>query len=716
MSIIVILLAILTILALAVALAALVVATRTTRRTSPPGAEDASDFVVTPGGPRHRDHVHQVWPDEPVVHREVERSLQKMRPVSARELDRRRPPGFVITPGGPRHHTRVHLVPPDHAVVGGRGGLRLLNRDRGFVRELPDVPDEATVVPALGSGWITYAYWNNGTGSSITSFTTIWKVPPPPANDDGQTIFLFNGIQNYGANFGILQPVLQWGFSAAGGGPSWMAASWYVTSAGTALHSPLVAVNPGDTLVGVMTLTGVNIVPSSPPTFDYNCVFTGLPQTSLNVQNIAELLWCNETLEAYTISKCGDYPATTSTVMGAIAIQTGNTNPAISWTPVNAVTDCGQHALVLSNSSTTGAVDLFYTAVSFAPVYQQGAPGSGIGGYDLKSTADRVFTFDYDGSGKLDHLVLYRPGTGTVWILKNSGGAFSSVYAQGDPGSGIGGYDLKSTADRAFAFDYDGSGKLDHLVLYRPGTGTIWILKNAGGAFSSVYAQGDPGSGIGGYNLKSTADRAFAFDYDSSGKLDHLVLYRPGTGTIWILKNSGGTFSSVYAQGDPGSGIGGYDLKSTADRAFAFDYDGSGKLDHLVLYRPGTGTIWILKNSGGTFSPVYAQGDPGSGIGGYNLKSTADRAFAFDYDGSGKLDHLVLYRPGTGTIWILRNTAGSFSPVYAKGDPGSGIGGYDLLSPADRAFAYDYASTGDSDYLSLYRPGTGTIWILKHAS
>jgi hypothetical protein len=228
------------------------------------------------------------------------------------------------------------------------------------------------------------------------------------------------------------------------------------------------------------------------------------------------------------------------------------------------------------------------------------------------------------------------------------------VYAQGDPGQGIGGYDLKSPADRAFAFDYDGSGKLDHLALYRPATGTMWILKNSGGNFSPVYQQGDPGNGIGGYDLKSPADQAFAFDYDGSGKLDHLALYRPGTGTMWILKNSGGNFSPVYHQGDPGNGIGGYDLKSPADRVFAFDYDQSGKLDHLALYRPATGTIWILKNSGGNFSAVYNQGDPGHGIGGYDLKSPADHVFAFDYDSSGKLDHLALYRPGTGTMWILR--------------------------------------------------------------
>ena len=348
------------------------------------------------------------------------------------------------------------------------------------------------------------------------------------------------------------------------------------------------------------------------------------------------------------------------------------------------------------------------------PVFRQGDPGNGIGGYDLKSPADRAFAFDFDHSGKLDHLALYRPGAGTIWILKNNGGAFSPVFHQGDPGNGIGGYDLKSPADRAFAFDFDHSGKLDHLALYRPGTGTIWILKNSGGTFSPVFHQGDPGNGIGGYDLKSPADQVFAVDFDHSGKLDHLALYRPGTGTIWILKNSGGTFSPVFHQGDPGNGIGGYDLKSPADRAFAFDFDHSGKLDHLALYRPGTGTIWILKNSGGTFSLVFRQGDPGNGIGGYDLKSHADRVFAFDFDHSGKLDHLALYRPGTGTIWILKNSDGNFSRVYHQGDPGRGIGGYDLRSPADQAFAFDFDHSGKPDHLALYRPGTGTMWIEKN--
>ena len=294
----------------------------------------------------------------------------------------------------------------------------------------------------------------------------------------------------------------------------------------------------------------------------------------------------------------------------------------------------------------------------------------------------------------------------------NVASEFLAVYRSGSSGNGIGGYDLADPSDRAFGFDYAGTGRADHLVLYRPGLGTIWILKNNGGNFSPVYQMGSPGNGIGGYDLADAADRVFAFDYDSNSKLDHLVLYRPGLGTIWILKNSGGIFSPVYQMGSPGNGIGGYDLADAADRVFAFDYDGSGKLDHLVLYRPGLGTIWILKNSGGNFSPVYQMGSPGIGIGGYDLADRVDRVLAFDYNGGGTLDYLTLYRPGQGTIWMLRNDAGSFSPVYQMGAPGTGIGGFGFGDPTDECFAFDYEGSGSADYLVAYRPGQGAIWII----
>ncbi|WP_158751371.1 S8 family peptidase [Streptomyces bicolor] len=226
-------------------------------------------------------------------------------------------------------------------------------------------------------------------------------------------------------------------------------------------------------------------------------------------------------------------------------------------------------------------------------------------------------------------------------------------------GAEIGGFDVWDGRDQAIAFDYDHSGRQDHLVFYRPGTGTLWILKHgAGNNFTPVYAEGSPGKGISGYDLADDRDRVFAFDYDHSGKLDHLVLYRPGTGTLWILKHgAGNNFTPVYAEGSPGRGIGGYDLADSRDQVFAFDYDHSGKLDHLVLYRPGTGTLWILRHeAGGGFTPVYSEGSPGRGIGGYDLADSRDQVFAFDYDHSGKLDHLVRFCATSPTTPSVRST------------------------------------------------------------
>ena len=76
--------------------------------------------------------------------------------------------------------------------------------------------------------------------------------------------------------------------------------------------------------------------------------------------NIAELLWCNETLEAYGVQACSDYPATDFTRFWPINVQTGATNPTMTWTPVNAVTDCNQHTIIGDNSSTQGEVDIYY--------------------------------------------------------------------------------------------------------------------------------------------------------------------------------------------------------------------------------------------------------------------------------------------------------------------------------------------------------------------
>ncbi len=338
------------------------------------------------------------------------------------------------------------------------------------------------------------------------------------------------------------------------------------------------------------------------------------------------------------------------------------------------------------------------------------AQGLGIGGYDVRSTADLAIAFDYNSSGYADHILFYRPGTGVVYILSNSNAGvansvpnFSPVFASGN---GIGGYDLRSTADRIIAFDYDGSGKKDHLVCYRPGQGVIYIIGNTGGLFSPVYTSGGAnGSGIGGYPLTSAADQIIPFDYDGSGISNYLLLYGPGNSTVSIVKNTSGTFTPVFASS---SGIGDFDLKSSADRIIAFDYYGYGAADHLVLYRPGSGTVWIVEQTNGNFTPILTSG---TGIGSWDLQSTSDVMFAYDYNGTGHNDHLVAYRPGTGSIRIIGSSYFNYTPVYL----GGGIAGFDLMSPDDKIAVADVNDAGVSTDLLIYRPGQGVVRILANS-
>jgi hypothetical protein len=227
----------------------------------------------------------------------------------------------------------------------------------------------------------------------------------------------------------------------------------------------------------------------------------------------------------------------------------------------------------------------------------------------------------------------------------------------------------------------------------------------------------------------STADRAFAFDYEHSGKLDHICVYRPGSGLFGVVEriskdNAPTAFNTVFKSS--GNGIGGFDLKYSGDQVMAFDYDGSGKADHLVLFRPGHGVIYILEHVGNRNEPTgfISLYESGSGIGEnqgqhhnhYDLKGNTDRMFAFDFKGVGVADHVFLYRAGHGVIWILQKQAQKvWVRVSESGALGEGIisgtDQYDLLDQEDRAFAFDFNSSGKEDHFCFYRPGHKVIWF-----
>ena len=302
---------------------------------------------------------------------------------------------LVITPGGPRPRSRTYQLRPGEHISLKDGRIRIIETATGRVvkdlgesakgeepRDVRPIPQAsgtavraATVMAATQDvAWIENAQWQNDTGSPILYFRTKWVVPPAPKDNDDQTIFLFNGMQpNTAAH--ILQPVLQWGSSHAGGGNYWAITNWWADGqyGAQVTGSSLVQVNEGDELTGVMTCTG-----KTQTGYSYKSSFEGHSDADVTVTDSDELTWAYETLEAYgpynsgtgtwdPLAKCSDYPNTNYTSMYDIEIKTGKpgtdgTDASLDWFAVTNFSDCGQSCAIGSNASPGGSVNLFYRA------------------------------------------------------------------------------------------------------------------------------------------------------------------------------------------------------------------------------------------------------------------------------------------------------------------------------------------------------------------
>lgn len=181
-------------------------------------------------------------------------------------------------------------------------------------------------------GWVAYAGWSNPDNNNpINYFATTWRVPANPGTDHSQVVFLFNSIEPP-AGDAILQPVVQYGPSAAGGGSYWAVASWYVAGS-QSYYSPLVTVSPGQVLNGLITLTG-----GSNGVYNYLSQFTNIGGSELYLDSSPELTWATETLEAYGTTERSDYPPG-STVFYGIYLTTTSGTPSVSWDTTSDIPD-----------------------------------------------------------------------------------------------------------------------------------------------------------------------------------------------------------------------------------------------------------------------------------------------------------------------------------------------------------------------------------------
>ena len=105
------------------------------------------------------------------------------------------------------------------------------------------------IIPQAG-GWIEWA--NTNTQGNLAAAAAEWQVPGEPIVAGPQTMFLFNGIEDPAGTW-IIQPVLQWGLSAAGGDPDdWTGAAWAVDGS-LFWYGSVINCNVGDNIAGYIS-------------------------------------------------------------------------------------------------------------------------------------------------------------------------------------------------------------------------------------------------------------------------------------------------------------------------------------------------------------------------------------------------------------------------------------------------------------------------------
>ena len=224
---------------------------------------------------------------------------------------------YTPTPVGLVHTSCVHVLAEgdelqeDGSILRKSGVLEAVE-PCGFADPMNRDAASAPSRDAGVAGWQEWAQWNSP--ADLGEMQVLFHVPAAPSYYTGQTIFLFPAFEGYSATgINIIQPVLQYGGSKAGGGKYWSIASWiggaawgnnYYTSAD-------VPVATGNVIEG--------IIYGDP----YNCTSAGcnwsvsaaaIPYgktTALGLHTTIGWRYAmGGVLETYGVNYCNQYPAT----------------------------------------------------------------------------------------------------------------------------------------------------------------------------------------------------------------------------------------------------------------------------------------------------------------------------------------------------------------------------------------------------------------------
>jgi hypothetical protein len=227
------------------------------------------------------------------------------------------PEGFVITPSGYFHPSCVvelakgDVLHSDVKTIARANGTVENIKVCGYAHYRADgekvIGDErASTTPNISHAWVEYAGVTSATGEYDFIYA-FWNVPKAPTTNDGQTIYLFNGLEDFDDVVSIIQPVLGWNSDYS---DAWGIASWDCCLSGNTFEATPQSVSSGDLIYGYIfdtCGTGKDCSTWDIITWDLT---NGKFSQYTDAGSYGQVFnWAfGGVLEVYNIAQCGDYP------------------------------------------------------------------------------------------------------------------------------------------------------------------------------------------------------------------------------------------------------------------------------------------------------------------------------------------------------------------------------------------------------------------------
>ncbi|KAH9484067.1 hypothetical protein JR316_0003547 [Psilocybe cubensis] len=272
---------------------------------------------------------------------------------------------IMKTPMGPVSRKNTHYVPDGAHIRHNNSNVDIVWPNGTVISSTPTSGSSRNASQYIGrfaprgvdEGDVVFAYFKNDKISPFANFSTIWDVPTPPVNSDGQVLYMYNALVSNEFD-AMLQPVLQYGISAAGGGNFWAVSSWYLVNSDV-FYTNLTAVPSNQTLGGFINIDNITTTSDAVTTYYYSCLFTGVPGTAMSVSVNKELVYAYEAFGVDSISGPSDLPKGRTTMRNVNIFTLDGKDANAAWTTYN--NDNATLATVtIVKNGTDGEVDIVY--------------------------------------------------------------------------------------------------------------------------------------------------------------------------------------------------------------------------------------------------------------------------------------------------------------------------------------------------------------------